>query len=188
MNRPGGNQGKSRPFRKGKVEQGRLLEDGSPGPNGQRSHFAVRVSDPAQGSSGELERRSRSPHARRSDGGECPGQRESVRDGSEARDDIAAGLAIAKENGVKLGRKPGIHPRVKVTPDQERIAREMHARGEEKVSIARATGLSRQYDLPLHPQYDDRSCLIQSQAATLSRATTIFVARNSLAASSARTC
>jgi len=59
------------------------------------------------------------------------------------RERIAAGLAVAREKGVKLGRKPGIHTRVKVTREQERIAREMHARGEKKVSIARATGLSR---------------------------------------------
>jgi DNA invertase Pin-like site-specific DNA recombinase len=59
------------------------------------------------------------------------------------RERIAAGLAVAKTNGVRLGRKPGVHTKIKVTPDQERIAREMHARGEKKVSIARAAGLSR---------------------------------------------
>jgi DNA invertase Pin-like site-specific DNA recombinase len=59
------------------------------------------------------------------------------------RERIVAGLAVAKENGVKLGRKPGIHTKIKVTPDQERIAQEMLRRGEKKASIARATGLSR---------------------------------------------
>jgi DNA invertase Pin-like site-specific DNA recombinase len=59
------------------------------------------------------------------------------------RERIAAGLTVARENGVKLGRRPGIHTRVKVTPDQERAVREMVARGDKKASIARATGLSR---------------------------------------------
>jgi DNA invertase Pin-like site-specific DNA recombinase len=56
---------------------------------------------------------------------------------------ILAGLEVAKAKGVKLGRKAGIHTRIKVTVEQERIVREMAARGEKKAAIARASGLSR---------------------------------------------
>ena len=54
-----------------------------------------------------------------------------------------AGIAAAQARGVQFGRRAGIHTRLKVTPDQERLVREMDSRGEKRAVIARATGLSR---------------------------------------------
>jgi DNA invertase Pin-like site-specific DNA recombinase len=56
---------------------------------------------------------------------------------------ILAGLEVAKAKGVKLGRRPGSHYRLKVTVDQEALIRELAARGDSKVKIAEVTGLSR---------------------------------------------
>jgi DNA invertase Pin-like site-specific DNA recombinase len=59
---------------------------------------------------------------------------------------IHAGLAVAKANGKRLGRKPsadGKGPRIKVTLEQETMAKRMKAEGQGVSAIARATGLSR---------------------------------------------
>jgi DNA invertase Pin-like site-specific DNA recombinase len=58
---------------------------------------------------------------------------------------IHAGLAVAKENGVKLGRKPtgGQGKRIKVTPEQESIIKRLKEEGQGVSAIARTTGLSR---------------------------------------------
>ena len=55
---------------------------------------------------------------------------------------IVAGQAVAKANGKRCGgSKPG--RRLKVTDEQLRAIRRMHAEGESKAAIARTTGLSR---------------------------------------------
>jgi DNA invertase Pin-like site-specific DNA recombinase len=56
---------------------------------------------------------------------------------------VLAGQAAARERGVHLGRRPGIHTRVKVTPEQEATVRRFKAEGQGVAAIARATGLSR---------------------------------------------
>ncbi len=56
---------------------------------------------------------------------------------------IYAGLEVARENGVKLGRPGGIGKRTKVTPEQEEQVRKLKAEGAKVAAIARATGLSR---------------------------------------------
>jgi DNA invertase Pin-like site-specific DNA recombinase len=57
---------------------------------------------------------------------------------------VQAGLDAAKANGVKLGRKPGIHTPIKVSPDHRRIILEEKAKGTKVATIARAMNLSRQ--------------------------------------------
>ncbi len=59
---------------------------------------------------------------------------------------IHAGLAVAKANGKRLGRKPtpdGKGPRIKVTPEQEAIVKRLKSEGQGVSAIARTTGLSR---------------------------------------------
>jgi DNA invertase Pin-like site-specific DNA recombinase len=59
---------------------------------------------------------------------------------------IHAGLAVAKANGKRLGRKPsadGKGPRIKVTIEQEAIVKRLKAEGQGVSAIARTTGLSR---------------------------------------------
>jgi DNA invertase Pin-like site-specific DNA recombinase len=58
---------------------------------------------------------------------------------------INARLEVAKAKGVKLGRKKGDRPgkRIVVKPEQEAMAKRMHAKGTGVSKIARATGLSR---------------------------------------------
>jgi DNA invertase Pin-like site-specific DNA recombinase len=60
---------------------------------------------------------------------------------------IHAGLAVAKENGVKLGRPKqvgdGKGKRIKVTTEQETIVRRLKGEGQGVSTIARMTGLSR---------------------------------------------
>jgi DNA invertase Pin-like site-specific DNA recombinase len=56
---------------------------------------------------------------------------------------IHAGIEAAKAQGKHMGRKPGVHTRIKVKPEQARLVRELAGRGESKVAIAAATGLSR---------------------------------------------
>ena len=58
---------------------------------------------------------------------------------------IHAGLAVAREKGVKLGRKPGegLGKRIKVTEEQEAIIKRLKSEGESVSAIARTTGLSR---------------------------------------------
>ena len=60
-------------------------------------------------------------------------------------DRIHAGLEAAKASGKRLGPAPGsrIGKRLKVTPEQEAIARRLKAEGGSVAAIARATGLSR---------------------------------------------
>jgi hypothetical protein len=59
---------------------------------------------------------------------------------------IRLGLAVAKANGKRLGRKPtpdGKGPRIKVTPEQEAIVKRLKTEGQGVSAIARTTGLSR---------------------------------------------
>jgi DNA invertase Pin-like site-specific DNA recombinase len=59
---------------------------------------------------------------------------------------IFAGLAVAKQNGVVLGRKPtpdGKGKRLKVKPEQEAMILRLKAEGAKIAAIARATNLSR---------------------------------------------
>src|SRR4051795_7616243 len=56
---------------------------------------------------------------------------------------VIAGQAAAREKGTHLGRRPGIRTRLKVTPEQEQLARRLKAEGRGVSAIARATGLSR---------------------------------------------
>ena len=56
---------------------------------------------------------------------------------------VVAGQAAARARGVHLGRRPGIHTRVKVTPEQEATVRRFQAEGQGVAALARATGLSR---------------------------------------------
>jgi DNA invertase Pin-like site-specific DNA recombinase len=59
---------------------------------------------------------------------------------------IHAGLDVAKANGVRLGRPPGVKDRRprKVTGDHREQIRRMKAEGKAVAAIARVTGLSRQ--------------------------------------------
>jgi DNA invertase Pin-like site-specific DNA recombinase len=62
------------------------------------------------------------------------------------RERITAGLAVAKANGKRLGRKPsadGKGPRIKVTAEQETIVKRLKSEGQGVSAIARTTGLSR---------------------------------------------
>jgi DNA invertase Pin-like site-specific DNA recombinase len=58
-----------------------------------------------------------------------------------------AGIAAAKERGVKFGRPKGEGgargKRLKVTPEQDAAVRRLKAEGAKVAAIARATGLSR---------------------------------------------
>lgn len=56
---------------------------------------------------------------------------------------VLAGIAVARERGVRLGRPEGIHTRVKVTDEQVTMARRLKAEGSGVSAISRATGLSR---------------------------------------------
>ena len=56
---------------------------------------------------------------------------------------VFAGLAAARDRGTRLGRPPGVSTRIKVTPEQETMARRLKAEGQGVTSVARATGLSR---------------------------------------------
>jgi hypothetical protein len=58
---------------------------------------------------------------------------------------IRLGLAVAKANGKRLGRKPtadGKGPRIKVTTEQEAIVKRLKREGQGVSTIARTTGLS----------------------------------------------
>jgi DNA invertase Pin-like site-specific DNA recombinase len=61
------------------------------------------------------------------------------------RDRQRAGIELAKARGVKWGPEVGKFKgrRVKVTPDQEKLARRLKAEGAKVAAIARATGLTR---------------------------------------------
>jgi DNA invertase Pin-like site-specific DNA recombinase len=56
---------------------------------------------------------------------------------------VVAGQAAAREAGKHLGRPAGIRKRLKVTPEQEAMAKRLKSEGEGVSAIARATGLSR---------------------------------------------
>ena len=56
---------------------------------------------------------------------------------------VLAGLAVAREKGVRLGRPEGIRTRIKVTDEQVAMARRLKAEGSGVTAISRATGLSR---------------------------------------------
>ena len=56
---------------------------------------------------------------------------------------VAAGMAVARENGVRFGRPAGIHTRISVTPEQEKQVRRLKAEGQGVSAISRAVGLSR---------------------------------------------
>jgi len=56
---------------------------------------------------------------------------------------VHAGLAVAREKGVRLGRPVGVHTRLKVTDEQVTTARRLKAEGQGVTAIGRATGLSR---------------------------------------------
>jgi DNA invertase Pin-like site-specific DNA recombinase len=54
-----------------------------------------------------------------------------------------AGIAAAKDRGVRFGRPEGIRTRIKVTLEQDAAVRRLASEGQGKAAIARATGLSR---------------------------------------------
>ncbi len=56
---------------------------------------------------------------------------------------VLAGQAVARSNGVHMGRPKGVHTPVKVTTEQAEIAKRMKAEGAKVAVIARTTGLSR---------------------------------------------
>lgn len=56
---------------------------------------------------------------------------------------VLAGLEVAKEKGVKLGRPVGTGKAIKVTPEQEKQVRRLKDEGTPVAAIARSTGLSR---------------------------------------------
>lgn len=62
---------------------------------------------------------------------------------------VHAGLAVARDRGIRLGRPPGVHTRIKVTDEQSAQARRLKEEGHGVTAISRATGLSRPtvYDL-----------------------------------------
>jgi DNA invertase Pin-like site-specific DNA recombinase len=62
---------------------------------------------------------------------------------------VLAGLAVARERGIRLGRPAGVHTRIKVTDEQTAQARRLKVEGHGVTAISRATGLSRPtvYDL-----------------------------------------
>lgn len=57
---------------------------------------------------------------------------------------VLAGLAVAKANGVRLGRPAGVRTRISITTEQVATMRTMKAEGLGVSHIARATGVSRQ--------------------------------------------
>jgi DNA invertase Pin-like site-specific DNA recombinase len=56
---------------------------------------------------------------------------------------VHAGLAVARDRGIRLGRPAGVHTRIKVTDEQAAQARRLKGEGEGVSAISRATGLSR---------------------------------------------
>jgi DNA invertase Pin-like site-specific DNA recombinase len=56
---------------------------------------------------------------------------------------VRAGQAVAREKGVHLGRKPGIHTAIKVTDEHRRVVHRMKSEGKPISVIARTLGLSR---------------------------------------------
>lgn len=56
---------------------------------------------------------------------------------------VLAGLEIARERGVRLGRPAGVHTAVKVTPEQAAQVRRLRREGQGATAISRAVGLSR---------------------------------------------
>jgi len=55
-----------------------------------------------------------------------------------------AGIAVAKEKGVRFGRPEGPGKKLKVTSDHEELVRRLKGEGRAVAAIARVTGLSRQ--------------------------------------------
>jgi DNA invertase Pin-like site-specific DNA recombinase len=61
-----------------------------------------------------------------------------------ARDErITAGIAAARERGVRFGRPSGPGKRLKVSGEQDEAIRRLKAEGKKMTAIARATNLSR---------------------------------------------
>ncbi|HEY3349832.1 MAG TPA: recombinase family protein [Thermoanaerobaculia bacterium] len=56
---------------------------------------------------------------------------------------VLAGLEVARERGVRLGRPAGVHTAVKVTPEQVAQVRRLRREGRGATAISRAVGLSR---------------------------------------------
>jgi DNA invertase Pin-like site-specific DNA recombinase len=56
---------------------------------------------------------------------------------------VLAGLEVARERGVRLGRPAGVHTAVKVTPEQAAQVRRLVTEGQGVTAISRAVGLSR---------------------------------------------
>jgi len=56
---------------------------------------------------------------------------------------VMAGLAVAKAEGVLLGRPRGVHTRIKVTSEQAAQVRRLKDEGQGVSAISRGTGLSR---------------------------------------------
>src|SRR5450756_493322 len=56
---------------------------------------------------------------------------------------VIAGLAVARERGVRLGRPAGVHTAISVTPEQARQVRRLSTEGQGVTAISRAVGLSR---------------------------------------------
>ncbi|HEX7602776.1 MAG TPA: recombinase family protein, partial [Polyangiaceae bacterium] len=56
---------------------------------------------------------------------------------------VLAGLEVARERGVRLGRPSGVHTPVKVTPEQAAQVRRLHREEKGVTAISRAVGLSR---------------------------------------------
>ena len=56
---------------------------------------------------------------------------------------VMAGLAVAREKGVRLGRSAGIHTRTKVRPEQATQILRLKREGKGVSAVSRATGLSR---------------------------------------------
>jgi DNA invertase Pin-like site-specific DNA recombinase len=56
---------------------------------------------------------------------------------------VLAGLEVARERGVRLGRPAGVHTAVKVTPEQVRQVRRLRREKVGVSEIARSVGLSR---------------------------------------------
>jgi DNA invertase Pin-like site-specific DNA recombinase len=50
---------------------------------------------------------------------------------------------VARANGQHLGRRAGIHTRIKVTPVQERLVKRLKAEGQGITHIAKSVRLSR---------------------------------------------
>jgi DNA invertase Pin-like site-specific DNA recombinase len=56
---------------------------------------------------------------------------------------VLAGLEVARERGVRLGRPAGVHTAIKVTPEQAKQVRRLVAEGQGVTAISRTVGLSR---------------------------------------------